>query len=525
MRCLMRGMLGPRRWGARAGAGGKPDAGQSMGEWSVEEALLTHFKQFSLIFDSLNVLVYVADMETHELLFMNSYGMATFGADFAGKPCYAVLQVGQTAQCPFCTNDRLVRDGVPQPPHSWEFQNTVSGRWFLCIDQAIRWPDGRLVRMEVAVDITDRKEAEAEREQLLAAVQRHAAELDATITSMVDGVVICAADGEILHMNAAAERLLSYSDEQRALPSRDRLALLELQTPSGKPLLLDEAPVLRALERGEMSEGIVAGRRGPYGRMIWMSMSAAPIKDADGNLIGAVGTLTDMTAFHDLQEQREEYLRMISHDLRNPLTPIIGLGRWLQRRLNDLGLEKEAESAELINESAWRLQGMIEDLVESARLESGSLELRLEPANPCEVVKAIVDRMGTAEDRERIRVTCHHGLLSISVDRSQVERVLVNLLNNALKYSLPGSPVLLLLDEDDHGVRFRVENDGPGIPEDDLPRIFERYYRTEKSKKTDGLGLGLYIARLIIEAHGGRIWAESTPGQTTAFSFTLPAAR
>jgi signal transduction histidine kinase len=488
------------------------------------QALLGQFQQFSLIFDSLSVLVYVADMETHELLFMNSYGAETFGPDFAGKACYEVLQAGQATPCDFCTNDLLIRDGSAQPPHVWEFQNTRNGSWFLCIDQAIPWVDGRLVRMEVAVDITAKREAEAEREQLLARIQHQAAQLDATISAMADGVVLCGTRGEILYANQVAGRLLGYTPEQKALPLRERFAALGLRTPAGRPLTGDEAPCGRALEYGETVQGLIAGRKGPAGGMIWMSMGAAPIRSPDGTLVGAVGTFTDITPLHELQQQREDYLHMVSHDLRNPLTPIMGLARWLERRLGEQNLSEEAETAELISSSAWRLHGMIEDLVHSARVESGHIDLNLEEADTRQLVSEIAQRMGTAEDRARIRLAFRAGTGNVSADRGQIERVVVNLLTNALKYSLADSPVLISVDEDSENVVVTVQNEGPGIPTSDLAQIFERYYRSQGGKKTDGLGLGLYIARFIVQAHGGRIWAESIPGQTTTFSFTLPKA-
>ncbi len=132
-----------------------------------KNALAERFRQISKIFDSLEVLVYVAELGTHELLFINSYGKKLFGDAGLGKPCYSALQAGQAQPCEFCTNHLLVRDGVPTEPYVWEFQNTVTGRWFMCIDQAIRWTHGRLVRMEVAVDITRRKQAEQFREQFV----------------------------------------------------------------------------------------------------------------------------------------------------------------------------------------------------------------------------------------------------------------------------------------------------------------------------------------------------------------------
>ena len=130
--------------------------------------IVEQFVSFVSILDAINGVVYVADLDTHELLFVNPYGMQLFGDPPIGTRCYEALQTGQTARCSFCTNDQLVVDGQPAAPVVWEFQNTVTGRWFMCIDKAIRWWDGRLVRMEVAIDVTERKLAEEDIRHLAA---------------------------------------------------------------------------------------------------------------------------------------------------------------------------------------------------------------------------------------------------------------------------------------------------------------------------------------------------------------------
>lgn len=148
----------------------------------AEEAVREQFAQLTTIFDSLNAVVYVADLADYRLLYINSFGAALFGGNWQGRRCHEVLQAGQNAPCDFCTNERLVRNGAPQPPCVWEFQNTVTGRWFQCIDRAIRWTDGRLVRMEIAVDITERKEIERIRDEMISAVSH---EMRTPLTAMI----------------------------------------------------------------------------------------------------------------------------------------------------------------------------------------------------------------------------------------------------------------------------------------------------------------------------------------------------
>jgi two-component system, OmpR family, phosphate regulon sensor histidine kinase PhoR len=145
------------------------------------EDLLNQFSQLTTIFDSLNALVYVADMESHRLLYINRYGSAQFGADWQEKSCYELLQ-GNSSPCDSCTDQQLVKDGVLLPPQISEHQNSVTGRWYQCIDRAIKWTDGRLARLEIAIDISERKGMEQMREELISAVSH---EMRTPLTAMM----------------------------------------------------------------------------------------------------------------------------------------------------------------------------------------------------------------------------------------------------------------------------------------------------------------------------------------------------
>jgi two-component system, OmpR family, phosphate regulon sensor histidine kinase PhoR len=146
------------------------------------KALQDQFDQLTTVFDSINALIYVADLTTYEILYLNRFGSATFGTNWRGKTCYEIFQANQKNPCPFCTNERLVADGVPLPPHVWEIQNTLTGNWYQCIDRAIRWTDNRLVRLEIAFDISERKEMERLKDELVSAVSH---EMRTPLTAML----------------------------------------------------------------------------------------------------------------------------------------------------------------------------------------------------------------------------------------------------------------------------------------------------------------------------------------------------
>jgi len=398
----------------------------------------------------------------------------------------------------------------------------------------------------VKEDVTERKAAEEERERLLAEsraanaelaaanlrqrelaeeAERRAAELDGIITSMADGVIIFGSQSEPLRMNAAAQRMLGVTLEEYRLPLEDRINLLRMETAEGEPLPLDEVPVLRAM-RGETVQSYVMILHPRGGDRLWVSAAAAPISASDGRITGAVVTLTDITELRLLQEQREDLLRAVSHDLRNPLTSVQGHAQLLGRMLDRAGLEGvERRSVEAILVSARRMNAMIRELAEAAQLESGQVKLNRIPVHLPSFALDLRDRMVEPEGVERIRVVSPEEDLLVLADPDRLERILTNLLSNALKYSPPESEVVVTMARRGEQVVTSVSDRGQGVGPEEMGNLFRRYYRTEAAQaRQGGLGLGLYVTKGLVEAHGGQIWVESELGKGSTFSFTLPAA-
>ncbi len=376
----------------------------------------------------------------------------------------------------------------------------------------------------VVEDIQRRKNAEEERERLLEEVQRRAAELDATIAAIADGVVIYGPDGQIVRVNDTAGRVLGYPPEARLQTMAHWTDRIRVETPEGRPIAPEETPGARAL-RGEMVRGMVMVLHPPGGKRIWISSSAAPICAPGGYLLGAIVTFSDITALHELQEQREDLVRMVSHDLRNPLTAVQGQAQLLARLLERSGQDGALRrSAEAIFTSSRRMNSMIQDLVDMARIESLEIRLNRVAVQLRPYLTELKQRLAGVLETERIRVEIPEDLPPIWADPDRLERVLTNLLSNALKYSDPSTSVLVTAEGLPGEVKVSVSDQGIGISPEDLPHIFERYYRAKGARKAEGLGLGLYITRMLVEAMGGRIWAESQVGKGSTFSFTLPVA-
>ncbi len=260
-------------------------------------------------------------------------------------------------------------------------------------------------------------------------------------------------------------------------------------------------------------------------RASWISVSAGPIRAPDGRLLGAVSVVTDITPLHEVQEWLQDLVRTVSHDLRNPLMIIQGQAQLLLRMLDKAGLTgSERHSAESIVKSAKRMNAMIQDLVESARLESGQFRLEKQPADLKSFIAELLDGARGVMDVGRVKVHIPEGMARVSADHERLERVLMNLIGNALKYSAPDTEVSIKAVRSKGEVTVSVMDRGQGIAPEDVPHIFERFYRVKGIRKAEGLGLGLYISRMLVEAQGGRIWVESELDKGSTFYFTLPLA-
>ena len=240
-------------------------------------------------------------------------------------------------------------------------------------------------------------------------------------------------------------------------------------------------------------------------------------------LVAYVTTALTLSNIRARMRERESLLHLVSHDLRAPLGAVVGQAQILRR---SAGADSwTVARADAILRAASRMDAMIEDLVDAARLESGRLRLELEEVELAAYLGELLARMGASLDVERVDLAMPASeRIAVRADPRRLERVLLNLLSNALKYS-PEGRVRLEVASRGGWVAISVVDGGPGIRPEDLPHLFQRFYRGRGAPSRDGLGLGLYGARLLVEAHGGRIEVESAPGAETRFRVELPAAQ
>jgi PAS domain S-box-containing protein len=367
-------------------------------------------------------------------------------------------------------------------------------------------------------DITERNRFQSERELFLA-------ELEAIVNATTDGVILYGPEGEILRMNPAAEAIFPYSAEERRRPLKERWAFGEKVEPDGNPFPLEKLPASRVLA-GEGAQAEMISFRRPDGRTLWLMAGAAPVRSPDGRIWGAVGTYTDVSRVHQLAEENETYVHMIAHDLRNPLTVILGHAEMLRPVVEGAGLgDVPALNVDSIGNAATQMARMMEDLVDLARLQGGQMKLEREAVDLRTFLRDLLERSGVAMDVARVSMEVTAELPPAWADPHALERVFVNLVSNALKYSTPEQPVKVRACRENDHLLCSVADHGPGIDPHELPHIFDRFYRARLAgRHPGGLGLGLSITKLIVEAHGGAIRVESAVGEGSTFFFTLPVA-
>jgi PAS domain S-box-containing protein len=378
-------------------------------------------------------------------------------------------------------------------------------------------------------DISDRKRSEATRAavaretaRLYADEARQRAWLRTLVDQMPEGVVILDGAGHVVMTNRA---LASFVGERVGAAEPGDTAVLDLLFPTGDPLPPEELPAARALERGESSVGLELALRDARGKLVPVLASAAPICADDGAITGATILVQDITRLKELERLREEWASVVAHDLRQPVSAISlsveSLGGLSAPALPDRALRAIAR----IRSAATRLSRMVDDLFDASRIEAHRLSVAPQAVELCALVATLVDGLRDATGDHEIVIDVPQGQL-VWVDPDRMQQVLTNLIMNAAKYGEAGSPICIEARARADIVEVSVTNRGPGIPAEEIPTLFSRFGRTRGAQVagTPGTGLGLYIAKGLVEAHGGRIWVDSTPGQSTTFHITVAAA-
>ena len=352
------------------------------------------------------------------------------------------------------------------------------------------------VSLSVVRDISERHRAAIDRQRLAAIVD-----------SSDDVIIGKTLDGTVTSWNQAAERLYGYSAEEMIGQSIARIF---------PPERIDEfRDFMDRLSRGELISHHDAVRVTKEGKRIDISVSISPVTDAAGLIVGAATIAQDISERKRIEATQRDFLAMISHDLRSPLAVIRASAQLLHRR----GEYREA-TVETIMAYADRMARLIDDLSDVVRLDEGRIPLQREPLDLVALARECAAAAEKQSEHHSVRVEAPDAAICGDWDRVRLSQVVENLLGNALKHGAEEGEIVVQVEERGDEALLSVRDSGPGIDAQHVPHLFERFYQA--NARSSGLGLGLYISRILVEAHGGRIWAESRPGQGSNFTIALP---
>ena len=541
----------------------------------IEEALVAANRKFAEVLNKLDALVYVADMESYEVLFINQHGRKLFG-DIEGQLCWRTMQKGQSSPCEFCTNDKLIGpDGNPSDGVVWEFQNTVNECWYQCRDRAIRWSDGRIVRMEIATDITEHKRAEEAlryKDILLGgvAVATNILLTEADLNSAINETL------ELLGASTRADRVyiseINESDTgEHLMYRRFEWQRDSIQSQTDNSDLNQNAMNLwhEKLSAGHPIKGLVrefpAAERKILGLRniksilaipimienkawgliefddchsdrIWTGIEISILQAIAASIGGAIARKQAEKALIEAKEKAEsadrsksEFLANMSHEIRTPMNAVIGLtGLLLQTDLD----QEQLDYLETIRTSGEALLSVINNILDFSKIDGGKIELESVPYNIKDCVLEALNLVAAEASKKDLNLayTIDPNAPEIIMgDAQRLRQILINLLGNAIKFTDKGEVAVDVssrkLEGNDYEIHFQVKDTGIGIPEDKMNQLFQSFRQVDASttRKYGGTGLGLAISKRLAELMGGKIWVESDVGKGSIFHFTIIA--
>jgi PAS domain S-box-containing protein len=355
--------------------------------------------------------------------------------------------------------------------------------------------------------------------QLYGQVSYEKQRLDALLDSAADGILILNADLTIERVNDAFERIYGKTHDELANLPHDAIirwvgepqgATLNESIANGWPL----TPNATLYVEGDLERNSHAP--------IPVGVTYAPLLSPEGKLRNVILSVRDITHFRTADEIKATFISIVSHELRTPVALIKGYASTLRRDDARWDRSTISDSLAVIEEEADRLSKMIDDLLDASRLQAGGLSLNRADVSLEALSTRVAERLMTQSNKHTIVTDFPDKFPIILADETRIEQVMSNLVSNALKYASKGE-IKITGQVHREQVVICVSDEGPGIEARDLPHIFDRFYRSTKAvKQTKGAGLGLYLARAIVEAHGGRIWADPKPDHGATICFSLP---
>lgn len=438
-------------------------------------------------------------------------GMETF---FHGPTIVLPLKVGKNVIGVLVITDKLGDEGFGKDDR--RLASTLAGQIAMILHQVSLYQQAQ----HLAILLEREREALRDANRDLEVANR---QLDALVEHMSEGVLLLDADGRTLRLNAAGRAMMAPGGEIDLPEELAEWQRFDIQNPEGKPLRIEEWPVGRAL-RGESVRSAEVWISNLSGGRIRLQVGAEPVRGPGDRIVMAVMVFRDVTEERALDRAKDEFLAIASHELKNPLTSLKGYAQLLLRQSAKIGTHSvDTRTLQAINEQSDRLVRLIDQLLDVSRIDLGRIQLDVEPTDMVEIVDRLVSDQRVAVPELSFKLNIAQNRIVGQLDRARVEQVITNLLSNACKFAPPGSEVEIGLEATGSAVILSIHDEGQGVPPEQIERIFDRYAQVgSKQKQGKGLGLGLYISRQIVAAHGGRIWAESEPGNGATFYVELP---
>jgi len=376
----------------------------------------------------------------------------------------------------------------------------------------------------IARDITEQKRLEAE-------VRQAKQQLEVIFQHIADGITVQERSGTVIYVNDAGAQLSGFASAQEML-SFDRETLrahilerMELKDEFGQPISFADLPATKALHGQSYAEMLINYRDRLTGRSFWSVVKASPIVDETGQVQLVVNIFSDLTARMELEQRKDEFMSMASHELKTPITSLKGYTQLLKMRLEKQGVAESVAMLDRMDKQLTRLTQLIADFLDVSKIQAGQLDFAREPIDLDAFVHDIAETMQQISPTHSITL---HGAAHTHIlgDRDRLEQVFTNLISNAVKYSPQANQVDISIAASQSMVTVSIRDYGIGIPQEHQQKIFERFYRVSDvhDKTFTGLGMGLYISAEIVKRHDGRLWVESAESEGTTFFISLPIA-
>lgn len=341
-------------------------------------------------------------------------------------------------------------------------------------------------------------------------------ELEHIIESVYAGLIMVGRNGRIMQINQSARQMLKLENADLATKTFDDVIDNSRVKEILDQSLRDNCEVATELDMPSMAGG----------EMRVYQTQSSPVRSDDGSIIGAVAIFNDITEIRSVERMKTAFVSTVSHELRTPLTSIKGFISTLLADVDDyFDRDTIHEFYQIIDQECDRLTRLISDLLNVSRIEAGrALDLNPKPVQLSGLVEKVAASQRSYANNHKIVTEGTGDLPVIVADEDKVDQILTNLTNNAIKYSPKGGTVTIRGRYDDGTVTISVSDEGIGIPKEHLAKVFDRFHRVDNrdTREVGGTGIGLFLVKHLVEAHGGEIWVDSEVGKGSTFAFTLP---